>query len=395
MKSPCEDASAFRCINAIGNSLDLHEMLTEVITTVIDTFGAMGGKFLSSRKGFSEVIHVGDLFDTSAVSTHCDERFHITNGVCGNTLHLPTSNGMFLFCFNHETALERVGSILSSFRLKLSNAIEACYHFEQLQNLNLHLIQQVTVEKSKNEVNEKLMISQSRLAIMGEMIGMIAHQWRQPITVIGMVSNNALLDIQLGEINEDQLISDLKLIDKQVHFLSGTIDDFRNFFRPNKLPQLYTFGEIETELNTILGTSFKHHQITLLFEGGKDIGCITYKNELLQVFLNILSNAKDAFSEQNTQIPLIRFRLLEHPDSLQFQIIDNGGGIKDEILGRIFEPYFSTKSEKHGTGLGLYMSAMIVEKHLKGSLSVSSENQESIFSITIPKAIYEERGNVS
>ncbi|PHM17442.1 MAG: hypothetical protein CJD30_06655 [Sulfuricurvum sp. PD_MW2] len=257
---------------------------------------------------------------------------------------------------------------------------------------NQSLTHQVDVEKHKNERAERLMIEQSRLAIMGEMIGMIAHQWRQPITVIGMLTNNALLDIELGELKMDQLVEDLESIDKQVHFLSRTIDDFRNFFRPNKLPQSITLGEIENELMTIVGKSFENNRISLIFEGDKNTHLVTYKNELLQVFLNILNNSKDAFLENRTISPTVCIYLNEAEDKLHFLITDNGGGINADVLTHIFEPYFSTKSEKNGTGLGLYMSAMIVEKHLHGSIGVCSENSTSTFTIIVPKTI-DEKGH--
>jgi two-component system, NtrC family, C4-dicarboxylate transport sensor histidine kinase DctB len=256
---------------------------------------------------------------------------------------------------------------------------------ERLREINRALLKQIDEMQTKNEATEKLMISQSRMAIMGEMIGMIAHQWRQPITVIGMLANNTLLDLQLGSFNAPQMSHDLQLIDNQVHFLSRTIDDFRNFFRPNKLPQRVTFREIHHELMNILGKGFESRRIDLRLSGEIEHPFVTYKNELLQVLLNLLNNAKDAFGEQTNPPPLIRFEISENDDSLFFRITDNAGGISPEIFGQIFEPYFSTKHEKNGTGLGLYMSAMIVEKHLKGSIRCCSEGGESTFVLRLPK----------
>lgn len=370
MKKMYDHFTEYECLNAIGNSLNLIDMITEVITTFVRCSGARGGEYFETTSPLTPLVHFGESFDHKDTYT-------------GNILQLPVAQGNFLFLFDHEIGVESAGLMLSKFRTKLSNAIDSCLNVENLRSLTL----QISLEKSKNEVTEQLMISQSRLAIMGEMIGMIAHQWRQPITVIGMLTNNVLIDIQMGGLKQDRLIKDLESIDKQVHFLSHTIDDFRNFFRPNKLPQAITFGEIKSELISIIGKNFENNRLTLQFEGKSDINCVTYKNELLQLFLNLLNNAKDAFMEHTIPAPLIRFELIEHPSSLQFLVSDNAGGIRPEILTHIFEPYFSTKSEKNGTGLGLYMSAIIVEKHLKGAISVSSDNGNSTFSITIPKSI--------
>lgn len=390
METKFDHISAYKCLNAIGNSLDLHAMLIEVISTFVHYTDALGGHYYESSS-HTPIVSVGEMITITDILPIQESPYRIHTYDQKNVLQLPAHEGYFLFLYeNHE--LEETAFLLSSFGLKLSNAIEACKNVEKLRNTNQNLAHQIDVEKHKNERAERLMIEQSRLAIMGEMIGMIAHQWRQPITVIGMLTNNALLDIELGELKMDQLVEDLESIDKQVHFLSRTIDDFRNFFRPNKLPQSITLGEIENELMTIVGKSFENNRISLIFEGDKNTHLVTYKNELLQVFLNILNNAKDAFLENRTISPTVCIYLSEAEEKLHFLITDNGGGINADVLTHIFEPYFSTKSEKNGTGLGLYMSAMIVEKHLKGSIGVCSENNTSTFTIIVPKTI-DEKGH--
>lgn len=257
-------------------------------------------------------------------------------------------------------------------------------------NNNSPLIQQLTIEEQLYEAQnkilllEKMMIEQSRLAIMGEMIGMIAHQWRQPITIIGMITNNTILDIQLGESNQEQLLADMDLIDKQVHYLSRTIDDFRNFFRQNKLPQSVTMKDLSRELLTIFGKTFDNNHIMLTFSGEMEFEFTTYKNEILQVFLNLLSNSKDAIEVKEVKKPFIDIIITKIENSILFEIHDNAGGIPDEIINHIFEPYFTTKSEKNGTGLGLYMSSIIIEKHLFGTIAAKNNDQGTQFTITLP-----------
>lgn len=396
MKTANDHFIAFECLNAIGNSLELEEMLTEVISTFIRWTGAIAGKYCEPQSPTCILKHIGIDFSTPKILIDSHEPFGLHQTSEGTIiLDVPVGAGHFLFLFPEDAVVESFGIMLSTFKTKLFNAINACKNVENLRMLNFYLEQQLDVEKNKNKMTEKLMISQSRMAVMGEMIGMIAHQWRQPITVIGIIANNTLLDIQLESTNSKQLINDLKLIDKHIHFLSRTIDDFRNFFRPNKLPQSVTFGEIAKDLTTIIGKSFDSQQIFLSFEGDSEIAFTTYKNELLQVFLNILNNAKDAFTDTMNEHPAIRFHLSENKkDSLLFLISDNAGGIPPHILGRIFEPYFSTKSEKNGTGLGLYMSSIIVENHLKGSLLACSDANETTFAVHIPKNSNEKQYNV-
>lgn len=267
---------------------------------------------------------------------------------------------------------------------RISPTNEKINNNNDLTTVSLTLKDQLQEAYIKISLLEDMMISQSRMAMMGEMIGMIAHQWRQPITIIGMITNNAIIDLQMGERNVTKLIEDLELVDKQVHYLSQTIDDFRNLFRPNKFPQQLTYHDLKMELITILGKNFETHHISLNFFGDFSIEISTYKNELLHVFLNILNNAKDAFIENEISSPTINIsaNLIDH--TISFTIQDNAGGISFEVLDRIFEPYFTTKDEKTGTGLGLYMSSIIIEKVLGGSIKAMSHNEETVFNISIP-----------
>lgn len=375
----------YKCINAIGNSLDLDKMLTEVISTFVQLSGAITGAYIIATPHPTKIITIGREFalpNTLSLKIDGYEIFPIAQAEY--LLDIPIDDEHFLFLFSHNIDLDIIGNMFSNFRIKLGNAISACRSVEELHTKNALLSNQVIEEKSINKINEKLIVEQSRMAIMGEMIGMIAHQWRQPITIIGMVANNLILDINLGESVNEKLLDDLELIDKQVHYLSQTIDDFRNFFRSNKLPQTFTSLQISKEIVTIIGKSLEEHKITLSFTGDMESSFVSHKNELLQVFLNILSNSKDAFNEQDTEIPRITFHSKVEGNLIQFFIQDNAGGIPPDIIGHIFEPYFSTKNAKNGTGLGLYMSAIIIEKHLGGTISVSSDHLGSLFSITLP-----------
>lgn len=381
---------AYECINAIGNSLKLDEMLTDSISTFIHQTGAIGGKYIATLPEQNTLISIGSEFVLPEELTLNSDGFEIYSvNIGAYLLDIPIGNEHFVFYFINNHDLELFGTMFSNFRIKLANAIDACRSVEQLHYLNAKLTGQVVEEKNKNAITEKLMISQSRMAIMGEMVGMIAHQWRQPITIIGMITNNILMDMQMNTLDIARLSEDLELVDKQVHYLSQTIDDFRNFFRPNKRPQKVTVGELFNELTTILGKSFDTHRLSLLFEGDPSTSILTYKNELLQVFLNMLSNSKDAFIECNKKEGKIIFTSSTNNSNITFTISDTAGGIPSSIINRIFEPYFSTKDEQHGTGLGLYMSAIIIEKHLKGTIMVSSDLEGTTFTITLPLQLME------
>jgi len=237
---------------------------------------------------------------------------------------------------------------------------------------------------------EEMMIAQSRHAAMGEMISMIAHQWRQPISVIAMDANNVLVDIELELLDEKVLKANIENILAQTSHLSKTIDDFRNFFKPNKLKDKVNIAKVFEETLHVINKSLEVNNIEVInnFETTSELEI--YSRELLQVLLNILKNAKEALVENTKERRKIINTIKENNDDVIITICDNGGGIKDEVINKIFDPYFSTKEAKNGTGLGLYMSKTIIEKHLKGSIKVQKNNGGVCFIITLPKKSVDE-----
>ncbi len=233
---------------------------------------------------------------------------------------------------------------------------------------------------------EELLIVQSRFAAMGEMISMIAHQWRQPITVIGMSANNMILDIELESVDNKKFISHLKGIGEQVQYLSKTIDDFRNFFKPNIQKEKTTLSELVHKSIKMISKSYDNNDIKLVFDDGVDSAMVEiHFGEMLQAMLSILNNAKDVLVERKIQNPTVVIRTGMGEGGLaRIEIEDNGGGISPSIMDRIFEPYFTTKNEKSGTGLGLYMSKIIVEKHHGGVIGVKNSTDGALFFIDIP-----------
>ncbi len=236
---------------------------------------------------------------------------------------------------------------------------------------------------------EELMIAQSRHAAMGEMISMIAHQWRQPISVIAMDANNILADIELEILEEKSLRGTSEDIIKQTQELSKTIDDFRNFFRPEKGVQEVIVKELFDDALAVIGKSLQNSRVEFILELDENKKVTTYTRELMQVFINIIKNAKEALVENEIKDKKISIYTSEDKENFKLRICDNAGGVKEENMKKIFNPYFTTKGEKNGTGLGLYMSRTIIEKHLQGSLTIENETEGACFEIIIPHVIKE------
>ena len=251
------------------------------------------------------------------------------------------------------------------------------------------------VENSRKLVQQELfykdemVLAQSRHAQMGEMISMIAHQWRQPLSIISMGANNILADIELKMLDENTLKNAATDIIDQTQELSKTIDDFRNFFKPEKIAQEIFIEEIFDEVFGIVGKSVENHNITVERNFNNNKKVKTYFRELMQVLINIIKNATEALVENKDNNRKIWITIKENEDNILILICDNAGGIKENIQAKIFDPYFSTKDKKSGTGLGLYMSKTIIEKHLKGSLRTYNIDEGACFEIKLPYSIME------
>lgn len=234
------------------------------------------------------------------------------------------------------------------------------------------------------EDKEQIMIAQSRQAAMGEMIAMIAHQWRQPVSVIAMAANNIIADVELDTLDPENCSRQADSILKQTEHLSQTIDDFRDFFRPVKEVEETTVETVFAEAVELMGKSLEHFGITLQVMPSKSRPLKTYARELLQVFINILKNAQEALVQHRETGREIMVWVAEGGPLVSVNICDNGGGIDNALIGKIFDPYFSTKSAQEGTGLGLYISRTIVEKHLHGTIRISSDAGRTCVTITLP-----------
>ncbi len=253
--------------------------------------------------------------------------------------------------------------------------------------LNRTLHQEVEEAVSELRRKDELMIAQSRLAAMGEMIGMIAHQWRQPLTVIGITASNVTTYMDLGISDDEKVRAAMQNIENQIKHLSNTIDDFRNFFKPEKKRVMISLGMLLNRTLEIVAKSFENSNIKVEVDIENETEMLLFEREMMQVLLNLFNNAKDAFSESFVPTPRLIIQLRDDAQSAVIRICDNAGGIDEAIIKRIFEPYFTTKGEKNGTGLGLYMSKTIVEKHMHGHLYATNVDEGACFEIILPKEI--------
>ncbi len=253
----------------------------------------------------------------------------------------------------------------------------------ELQQLNATLHRRVDEEVNKNRDKEKQIIQQSRLAQMGEMITMIAHQWRQPLAAISATATALDLKIMRDAYDPEFFKAQMGQINGYARHLSNTIDDFRNFFSSNKEKRRFRLSECVQKALSIIGTTLKNRNIVLDMNVESDPQLFTYENELRQVILNLLKNAEDVFRENQTESPKIAIRIHAVGPKAILEIADNGGGVPAAIKERIFDPYFTTKETRDGTGLGLYMSKTIVEEHCGGTLSVYNSGEGAVFEVAL------------
>tara|TARA_R110002033_G_scaffold165183_1_gene202833 strand:+ start:2210 stop:4723 length:2514 start_codon:yes stop_codon:yes gene_type:complete len=254
----------------------------------------------------------------------------------------------------------------------------------ELEHLNNTLDTRIKEEINNRKKQEQLLIQQSKLAEMGEMISMIAHQWRQPLSALSTVIQNIHLRHSLGKLDKEYLEKQRVLSNALTDKMSKTIDDFKNFFKPNKEKQFFSIGDALQQTIFLIDDSFKSNNIKIENRISYDAIICGFESELSQVLLNILTNSKDAFLDLKIKNPCITITTKKAETHIRILIADNAGGINESIIHKIFEPYFTTKDSYNGTGLGLYMSKMIIEQNMKGELSVQNIPNGVKFSIFIP-----------
>ncbi|MBU0631397.1 PAS domain S-box protein [bacterium] len=250
------------------------------------------------------------------------------------------------------------------------------------------IAEDITEQKKSEErlkKNNEMLIMQSRQAAMGDMVSMIAHQWRQPISIIGMIVNALKMDIELEEeISNETLSNSCEDVEKQIQYLSKTIDDFRNFLDPQIHKESVSVCTVLQNSLAIIGKTLENSDIDIAVECQSQTQINIVANELMHVVLNIINNAQFILVERKIENARITISGSENEESIVIEICDNGGGIDKEIIAKLGEPYVSSKSFNN-TGLGVFMSKMILNKHMNGDLQWMNKGQGACFSITIKK----------
>ena len=235
------------------------------------------------------------------------------------------------------------------------------------------------------KTQQNLLVEQSKSAAMGEMISMIAHQWRQPLQAVSILTQKLpLIKMVDGEISDEMLENVVSQVSSQLDYMSKTIDDFRDYFKPNKKKERIFIKDIIEKTMDFLSYLFKLNSITVNYHNSSNSSLEIYLNEVVQVFINLVKNSSDAMIEKNIENRVINIKTYEDENYLFVEFEDNAGGIKSHVISKIFDPYFSTKSNKNGTGLGLYMSKTIIEEHSGGKIDVYNIDFGTKFIIRLP-----------
>ena len=309
----------------------------------------------------------------------------ISNGDLSKRVDIKTNDeiGQLAKSFNiMVSSLERSQKKLRESHNELEERVKQ--RTKELNELNEGLEKRVSSEINKRQEQEQLLIQQSKLAAMGEMIGNIAHQWRQPLNALGLVMQNIQFSYEMDELDDEFMEKSVKKVNLLTNNMSKTIDDFRNFFKPNKERQSFVLNSLVDKTLELIESAFQHNNIKIQKDTHGEIKVFGFENEYSQTLMNILNNAKDAFKENKIKDANIVISVYEETEYGVVSIEDNAGGISEDILEKIFEPYFTTKEEGKGTGIGLYMSKIIIEQNMNGKLMVSNELDGAKFIVKIP-----------
>ncbi|WP_455756337.1 sensor histidine kinase [Sulfurimonas sp.] len=280
---------------------------------------------------------------------------------------------------------EEIQTIASVANQMLSNIAQ---YVTKLESFNIELEKRVAEEIQKQQNQEKMIVHQSRQAAMGEMLESIAHQWRQPLNIIGLASSSLETEYKLGLMSEDKFNEKMQIIAANINYMSDTIDDFRNFLNPQKEMSIFSPDKNIHEVLTIIDAELQNNNISYSL----DINCNPFfygvENEFKQVILILLNNSKDAtkmmIDKKRIEHGNINISINCKDDYGIIEVKDNGGGIENNILDDIFNPYFTTKGNSNGTGIGLYIAKNIIKNRMNGELGVKNIEFGCCFTIKLP-----------
>jgi signal transduction histidine kinase/CheY-like chemotaxis protein len=355
--------------NIIFNTLESIVLITNGIELInINDAFFKYYDFIDIQDFKSKHTCICDLF----IKKNTDYLLSEINGIKWNKYIIQNPNILHKVCMIDRNGLERIFKVQSTSNFfTLESDIEEVIVFTDVTDLMR---------------TKELLVEQSKHAAMGEMISMIAHQWRQPLTTLSTILNKMSIFRSLDKLDDNTFAESYKKSSELIQYMSKTIDDFRNFFRIDTSKNIILVNNLVKQSYSLIGSFFKENNIKaeiLIDDSIKNLSLNINTSELTQVFINLYKNALDQIISQKIDQGSIQTKIFLENEYITIQIEDNANGIPDDIINSIFEPYFSTKS-KNGTGLGLYMSKTIIEQHLNGFLRAFNRNKGACFEIKLP-----------
>ena len=327
---------------------------------------------------------MGDIFES--------EKREVSIIIAGLAVLLIIGSGLIYFFSNRlQSLIDKYNNEIKEKNLELSHINHKLEDMVsektgELNKLNMSLEQKVEEEVEKNREKDRIMFQQGRLAAMGEMIGNIAHQWRQPLSSISLLVQDIQEAYEVGELDSDYLAESVDKCTETIVHMSDTIDNFRYFFNPQKEKCRFN---VDTEIKrclSLLDAGLENNNIEVRTEMNAEGEAFGVPGEYSQVLVNIMNNAKDVLFHRGVVEPYIKINSYADGMNIVVTVQDNAGGIEEGLIERVFEPYFTTKSNKNGTGIGLYFSKMIIDGNMKGSLTVENRAEGACFKISVPAA---------
>ena len=353
----------------------------EMVTKNIEPLtGYDSNDFLQKKLAYIDLMHPHEIERVVGELAQIDDIGYIKHA----PYRLKHVNGRYIWVQDYTVAVRDERGQITHYVGYLIDVTERMEAEEALTVLNRELLDRVKAEVEKNREKDFVLSRQARFAVMGEMISNIAHQWRQPLSALAVAIQDARVAFKYGEADEKYMDYFEETTMRLIKYMSGTIDDFRNFFRPNKEKTTFFVLDSATQAKALVKDTLTSLGIKLNININEDISVIGYPGEFSQVILNLIANAKDAFASSDTDNRHIDITAYNSDSFAEITVKDNAGGIDEHIFERIFEPYFTTKHQAQGTGLGLYKAKMIIEQSMGGSIWVKNIDGGAQFTIRIP-----------
>jgi len=375
--------------NIFQDSNRCYNQLMDIPIESIFVYSCMARKRLLGDAIKNEMLPMAKIAPVSGFFTY-GEFFYFTNKEVENKNKLFNET-MTLLTLSEVDQIKKIDKIENKISSNTTTTIKALSNLikettQELQDLNNSLETKVHNEVIKNLEKDQQLFEQSRLAQMGEMIGNIAHQWRQPLSAISSIASGVQLSNEIDLLTKEEISQNMEIITEKTLYLSDTINTFRDFLKNDKNKEEVILQDKIDKALSIVYSTVRDNNIELINNISYDesIKLIIVTGELPQVIINIINNAKDILVEKNIENGWIKLDLIKKDDSVILTIEDNAGGIPNEYLSKIFEPYFTTKHKSQGTGLGLHMSYKIMTKSLGGNLSAKNSENGAVFYVELP-----------